>query len=199
LEAHREELETLLLETWSASGAQAREIVSERRSGAWSAFNYYAWYGRASARITGTTAARADYVGDKPLIGYYPSSKGQTIAFHLDLFERMGLDYVIVNLHVDCGGHQRAGIDQRGKHLFEIARKRASKVRFAIQIAPYTGDAVELERTTSDAEKGVCQPTQLLPPGRGAGAILVLVERVGRPQALFDRLAAATEGCRISR
>jgi hypothetical protein len=188
-----EELETLLLETWSASGAQAREIVSERRSGALVGVQYYAWYGEGFGADHWNDSRKSGYVGDKPLIGYYPSSKGQTIAFHLDLFERMGLDYVIVNLHVDVEGINGLELIS-AQHLFEIARKRASKVRFAIQIAPYTGDAVELERTIAMLRKVfVSQPNYF----RLDGAPVLFwfwSSALDGHRALFDRLAAATEG-----
>jgi len=40
-----EELEALLLETCNASGAPARDIACERRSGPLVGAQYYAWYG----------------------------------------------------------------------------------------------------------------------------------------------------------
>ena len=64
----------------------------------------------------------------------------------------MGLDYVILSLHIDRTGLN--GVELMGiQHLFDIAGKRDSQLRFAIQLAPYADDPIELERTIKMVEK----------------------------------------------
>jgi len=110
----------------------------------------------------------------------------------------MGLDYVIINLHVDAEGVNGLELIS-AKHLFEIASKRGSKLRFAIQVAPYTGDAAELERAILVLKKGfVDQPNYFRLDGRPVLFWFWSSASDGN-KGLFDRLAAATEGCRTSR
>jgi len=188
-----DDLEALLLEAWNASRSPVGEGVSEHRAGPLVGVQYYAWYGEGFGADHWNDSRKSGYVSDKPLLGYYPSSKGQTIAFHLDLFERMGLDYVIVNLHVDAEGINGLELIS-AKHLLEIARKRGSKLRFAIQIAPYTGDAAELERTILMLRKAfVDQPNYFRLDGKPVLFWFWSSASDGN-RALFDRLAAATEG-----
>ena len=105
---------------------------------------YYLWYGEGFGAPHWNDNVASGYVADKPMLGYYGSTKGQTINFHLDLFEQMGLDYVILNLHVD--GEIAEGLEFVGiQHVLDIAKKRKSPLRFAIQIAPYTDDANKIQ------------------------------------------------------
>ena len=95
-----DELEALLLQTWQESHAYPGEVVSEHVEGPLVGIQYYAWYGDGFGAEHWNDSRKSGYVSDKPLLGYYSSSKGQTIEFHLELFDQMGLDYVIVE---DCG------------------------------------------------------------------------------------------------
>ncbi len=140
------ELENLLLDTWE----QHQLTQPSRKTGLLDGqtlvgIQYYLWYGEGFGAAHWNDNPRHGYVADKPLLGYYPSTKGQTIEFHFDLFEQMDLDYVTLNLHVD--GEGTNGIELMGiQHVFDIARKRNSSLRFAIQLAPYAEDTEELEK-----------------------------------------------------
>ena len=192
------ELEALLLETWHASRSHAGEAVSERVEGPLVGIQYYAWYGDGFGAEHWHDTRKSGYVSDKPLLGHYSSSKGQTIEFHLELFDRMGLDYVIVNLHVDREGVNGLELIS-ARHLLEIAHKRGSKLRFAIQIAPYTADAVELERTILGLRQMfVSQPNYLRLDGMPA-LFWFWSSAFDGNKELLHSLAVATEGlCNIA-
>lgn len=138
------ELEALLLKTREASYVPPSKAHSERSAGPLVGIQYYAWYGDGFGTEHWCDSRSSGYVRDKPLLGYYSSIKEQTIAFHIDLIERMGLDFTVINLHVDDRGTNKMELIG-ARHIFEIARKRKSRLRFALQIAPYTVNADELE------------------------------------------------------
>ncbi|MEX3854193.1 glycosyltransferase [Paraburkholderia sp. BR10923] len=147
-----DELEAVLVDTWQTSRAKRPQelVVSEGETlvGA----QYYVWYGDGFGAAHWNDNTRSGYVSDKPLFGYYSSTKGQTIQYHMDLFEQIGLDYVVINLHVDANGAN--GIELMGlQHVFDIARKRKSRLRFAVQLAPYTDDSEDLVKTIQLIEK----------------------------------------------
>jgi len=140
-----DELETMLLETWSISkeSRELRPAGSERETLV--GIQYYCWYGDGYGADHWNDNTRSGHVADKPLLGYYCSTKGQTIEYHFDLFEKMGLDYVILNLHIDTNGIN--GLEMMAiQHLFDVAKKQKSSLRFAVQIAPYAEDNDELVR-----------------------------------------------------
>ncbi len=113
---------------------------------------YYLWYGDGYGSSHWNDNPVSGHVADKPLLGYYSSTKGQTIEFHMDLFEDMGLDYVILNLHVDDNGAnplELMGI----QHVFDIAKRRNSGLKFVVQLAPYADNLVEIERAVRMIEK----------------------------------------------
>jgi hypothetical protein len=111
----------------------------------------------------------------------------------LELFDQMGLDYVVVNLHVDAEG-VNGGELISARHLLEIAHKRGSKLRFAIQIAPYTADAFELEKAIHMLKKVfVPQPNYFHLDGLPV-LFWFWSSAWDGDAGLFDRLAVATEG-----
>lgn len=133
------ELEALLLETAPAVVADADTAAPQRPLvGA----QYYLWYGEGFGAAHWNDDPSFGHVADRPLLGYYGSTKGETISAHLGQFVAMGLDYVILNLHVDQNGANRT--EWRSiKHLFRLAEERRPQLRFAVQIASYT-DAQEI-------------------------------------------------------
>ena len=133
-----QELETLLLKT-VAMAANSQQAAAASSTGTLVGAQYYLWYGEGFGAAHWNDNAASGHVADKPLLGYYGSTKGETIALHLDQFEAMGLDYVIVNLHLDHDGVNR--IEATGiEHLFRLAEARGSRLRFAVQLAPYTDE-----------------------------------------------------------
>ena len=100
---------------------------------------YYLWYGEGFGAEHWNDNPRQGHVGDHPFLGFYSSETGQTIEHHLSQFEAMQLDYVILNLHVDENGMNQ--IELRSiENLFEIASRRKSPLRFAIQVSVYNSD-----------------------------------------------------------
>lgn len=139
-----DELETILVDVWQKS---CESKVERTTSDSQSLFGiqYYLWYAEGFGAPHWNDNPESGHVSDKPILGYYGSTKGQTIQNHLDLFEQMGLDYVILNLHLDTNGVN--GLELIGiQHVFDIALKRNSPLRFAIQLAPYVDDTLEIEK-----------------------------------------------------
>lgn len=146
-----DELEAIILDTWQQSNARKIEqqpILGNSLIG----IQYYLWFGEGFGAPHWNDDPVSGHVADKPILGYYGSVKGQTINSHLDLFEQMGLDYVILNLHLDCNGVN--GLELLGiQHVFDIASNRNSSLKFSIQIAPYSDDIVELEKVLRMIDK----------------------------------------------
>jgi glycosyltransferase involved in cell wall biosynthesis len=138
------ELEAILVETAQASGLPPVPRTDEERT--LFGIQYYLWYGEGFGAAHWNDVRSTGHVSDHPLIGYYGSGRGETIAFHLGLFEQMGLDFVVLNLHVDASGPNPIELVAI-QHLFSIAERRAAKTRFAVQLAPYTDHPQRLEET----------------------------------------------------
>lgn len=137
-----EELGQILIETHSASKKHQIKIVDNKKIKTLFGIQYYCWFGEGFGSTHWNDNVKSGFVSDKPILGYYGSSKGETINYHLSLFEEMGLDFVILNLHVDqnsVNGLELLSI----QHLFDIAERKKAKIRFAIQIAPYVSDNID--------------------------------------------------------
>jgi glycosyltransferase involved in cell wall biosynthesis len=113
---------------------------------------YYVWYGDGFGEAHWNDNPRSGHVGDHPFPGFYPSEKGQTIEYHFTQFEKMKLDYVILNLHIDDKGVNQTEL-RSIRNLFDIARKRNSQLRFAIQISLYDDDAEQIGATIASIQK----------------------------------------------
>lgn len=138
-----DDLESILLDTWHSSTDGKPTVSSTADGKTLVGIQYYLWYGEGFGTAHWNDNAASGHAADKPLLGYYSSIKGQTIKFHFDLFAQMDLDYIILNLHVDAGGVN--GLELMGvHHVFDIAKQSNSNLRFAIQLAPYSDDEVEL-------------------------------------------------------
>jgi glycosyltransferase involved in cell wall biosynthesis len=147
-----DELETILLDTWQKASSIRPEETPATDGQTLVGIQYYLWYGEGFGAAHWNDNPKSGYVSDKPLLGYYSSAKEQTINFHFDLFENMGFDYVLLNLHVDDKGAN--GLELMGiQHVFDIAKKRRSKLRFAVQLAPYTDDAIGIGRVINMISK----------------------------------------------
>jgi glycosyltransferase involved in cell wall biosynthesis len=188
-----DELEALLLDTWRASRVHAGEAAQVRVEGPLVGIQYYAWYGDGFGAEHWNDSRKSGYVSDKPLLGYYSSSKGQTIEFHLELFDQMGLDFVIINLHVDAEGVNGLELIS-ARHLLEIAQRRGSKLRFAIQIAPYTSDAMDLEKAIPIVKKVFVTQPNYLHLNDMPALFWFWSSAWDGDKRLLDRLAVATEG-----
>ena len=75
-------------------------------------------------------------VTDMPRLGYYASSSSSTIETHWRQFEQIGLDFVLLNLHVDKNGlndYEQASAES----IFSVVERMNSNVRLAVQVCAY--------------------------------------------------------------
>ena len=71
-----------------------------------------------------------------PALGYYASSMGVTVEEHLRILEQAGVDFLVLNLHLDNAGVNKYELSNI-ENLFQIAEKRKSPIRFALQFCIY--------------------------------------------------------------
>jgi glycosyltransferase involved in cell wall biosynthesis len=108
--------------------------------------HYYCWFGSGIGSRHWNDTARSGGVSDMPTLGYYPSSSGTTIEAHLRSMEEAGIDFAMLNLHIDARGadaYEVASIE----NVFSIARQINAKIRFAIHLCPYDCKADDLKTT----------------------------------------------------
>lgn len=146
------ELEGFLLQAKVESTSTRAVTPAPERSRPLVGIQYYAWYGDGFGEAHWNDNSRSGHVSDHPFPGFYPSEKGQTIEYHLTQFETMGLDFVILNLHIDHKGANQTEL-RSISNLFDIATIRNAELRFAIQISPYNDDAELIAKTIADIQK----------------------------------------------
>lgn len=98
--------------------------------------HYYCWYGNGIGSHHWNDTPHAGGVTDMPRLGYYASSSCSTIEAHWRLFEQMGLDFAILNLHVDRNGvsaYEQAAAES----IFSVVDRLQTGTRLAIQLCPY--------------------------------------------------------------
>ncbi len=109
--------------------------------------HYYCWYGNGIGSHPLERHARtAGAVTDMPRLGYYASCSCSTIEAHWRLFEQMGLDFVVLNLHVDRNGIN-AYEQAAAKTIFNVVEGLDTNVRLAMQICPYDCTREQLAET----------------------------------------------------
>lgn len=95
---------------------------------------YYGWYeegyGNKHWNDNNDTAIKIT-----PSLGYYGSTKGEIIKRHLRMIESAGIDYLIINLHVDFQGINHTEL-MTIEHVSNIIKQTNSKLKFTIQIVP---------------------------------------------------------------
>jgi len=136
------EIENILIQTYIESLSNSPKVSLAKESSVLFGIQYFAWYGEGFGAAHWNDNPKFGRVSEIPILGYYGSAKGETIHAHFDLFEEMGLDFIILNLHVDLLGVNQ--LELMGiQHVFEIAQKRNSALQFAIQLCPYVTDSVK--------------------------------------------------------
>jgi glycosyltransferase involved in cell wall biosynthesis len=98
--------------------------------------HYYCWYGDGVGSHHWNDTPHAGGVTDMPRLGYYASSSCSTIEAHWRLFDQMGLDFVVVNLHVDRNG-ANAYEQAAAESLISVVDRLETRTRIAIQLCPY--------------------------------------------------------------
>jgi len=133
------ELETVLIKADTDARSARQPVVAEGRSRPIVGIQYYLWYGDGFGAEHWNDNALFGHVADHPFLGYYASDKGETIEYHLTQFETMGLDFAILNLHIDADGPNKLEL-RSIRNLFELATEHGTRLRFAIQISPVEAD-----------------------------------------------------------
>ena len=111
----------------------------------------------ASARTTGTT--RRTPAASPTCRGWatMPRRSCSTIEAHWRLFDQMGLDFVVLNLHVDRNG-TNAYEQAAAESIFSVVDRLDTKVRLAIQICPYDCTREQLaEAIETDSPRSSCR------------------------------------------
>jgi glycosyltransferase involved in cell wall biosynthesis len=96
---------------------------------------YYLWYDNGFGSRHWNDNSSFGGVTDKPAIGCYGSSRGTTIERHFKLMESIGLDFCIMNLHIDGNGvnpYELAAIE----NVFSIASRGETLMKLAVQVCP---------------------------------------------------------------
>jgi glycosyltransferase involved in cell wall biosynthesis len=99
---------------------------------------YYCWYGDGLGSAHWNDNPTFGGVTDMSLLGYYSSSHGDIIMEHFRLLEEAGVDFLLLNLHVDgdgINGYELACIE----NIFSIAKSTGTKLRLALQLCIYDG------------------------------------------------------------
>lgn len=92
---------------------------------------YFCWYKQGFGNVHwGDTPLGA--VSDVPLAGYYESAMGTTILNHFALAEEAGIEFLLLNFHVDETG-PNANELVCIENMFRLAAQNGSKLKFAIQ------------------------------------------------------------------
>ncbi|MGB6066217.1 MAG: glycosyltransferase [Desulfomonilaceae bacterium] len=113
---------------------------------------YYCWYGDGYGSRHWNDNPLYGSITDTPLSGFYESFRKSTLEAHLELLQEVGLDFLILNLHVEPGGintYEKTTIE----NLFRVADAIGSKLRFAIQLCPAGCATVDFVQAVDDLSK----------------------------------------------
>jgi glycosyltransferase involved in cell wall biosynthesis len=106
---------------------------------------YYCWYGDGYGSRHWNDNSLYGTVTDKPLSGFYESFRRSTLEAHFELLGEAGLDFLILNLHVEPAGinsYEKATIE----NLFRVANAVGTNLHFAIQLCPAGCSTVDFLR-----------------------------------------------------
>lgn len=95
---------------------------------------YYAWYeeGYSSSHWDDTVDTPVKVV---PSMGYYGSTKGETIKRHMQMLISSKIDYIIINLHIDADGVNHIEL-MSIEHIASIIDQYNLNIKFSIQLVP---------------------------------------------------------------
>lgn len=125
-----------------------------RKSGPLFAIHYYLWYREGFGNAHWCDRAESGWVTDAPEIGYYASINGDTITAHLDLLEEIGMDVVVLNLHINDSGLDVYQI-HAAQRMQEIAAKRGSQLRFVVNFCFFTREPACIDSAVRMVQDGV--------------------------------------------
>jgi len=113
---------------------------------------YYCWYGDGLGSRHWNDSSEHGGVTDMPALGYYASSLGVTIEAHLRILEDAGVDFLILNLHIDNNGVNSYELSTI-KNIIAVAQKKASRLKFAIQFCIYDHLKEEIPKVLKQLRK----------------------------------------------
>lgn len=126
----------IIEETHAASKSKHKKRTRSKPRNTLFGAQYYCWYGDGIGAPHWNDNSSYGAVRDMPAMGYYASSHGMTISEHLKSCERMGIDFLLLNLHIDNKGVNEYELASM-EHIFRIAEESGSQIQLAIQICPY--------------------------------------------------------------
>ncbi len=97
---------------------------------------YYCWYGNGLGSRHWNDSPQSGGVTDAPCLGYYGSSNCTTIEEHWKLFEQAGVNFVVINLHIDGDGANTYEL-AAAENIFSVIERNGSPVQLAFQFCPY--------------------------------------------------------------
>jgi hypothetical protein len=92
---------------------------------------YYVWY-NPSWKFSWNTSK----IVDQPILGFYNSSDSAIISTHLQWFEELGVDFVVISWWGFYDDYGRFN-DEAAKQVLSIAQESGSSVKFALIVEPY--------------------------------------------------------------
>lgn len=107
---------------------------------------YFLWYGEGYGSSHWNDSEKDGVVVDIPLIGYYPSVKGNTITKHLDVFNDIGVDFVILNLHLDDNGLNQVELHSI-MNFIDLIDQQNTSLLYTIQLCVYTNDLEKINKS----------------------------------------------------
>ena len=132
--------------SWAEQQSRAPSIASfEQTERPLFGIQYYCWYGSGYGSAHWNDNPLYGSVTDTPLSGYYASAKRSTMEQHFKLLEGVGLDFLILNLHIDAARlnpYEIAVIE----NVFRVASKYGSNLRFAVQLCPLGGSIEDFRK-----------------------------------------------------
>lgn len=101
--------------------------------------HYYPWYRTGKKMVHWNENSEYAGVTDAPMAGPYSSHERATIRRHLRFARTSGLDFFIINLHVEFRGLNPAEIEA-AQRLFKEVEKSNHPIKLAILLGLYTED-----------------------------------------------------------
>ena len=130
--------------TWVAEHSRPRNVSNVRTT--LFGVQYYCWYGNGIGSAHWNDTSHSGAVTDMPRLGHYASSSCSTIEAHWRQFDEMGIDFVVLNLHVDRNGGN-AYEQVAAKTIFSVVDKLDTNARIAVQLCPYDCTRKQLAET----------------------------------------------------
>ncbi len=122
---------------------------------------YYCWYGEGIGSSHWNDNQIHGGVTDMPIMGYYGSNSGTTIRSQLGQLEDAGIDFVILNLHLDGEGFNTRELVTI-ENVFSLASSMSSSLRFAIQLCPQHDVYSDLPDLISSIRRRFCRNPRYL-------------------------------------